>query len=284
MKDLKPILVHGGLLAALVLWLAACRSDPAEEPLSAPSARDIVLSSEVLGRDMPARVLLPAAYQSDTGRRFPVLYLLHGHGGDYTNWSERIPELGTWASESGFLLVCPDGLRDSWYLDSPVDTSSQMLSFLAEELIPFIDAHFRTRPGRAYRGVSGLSMGGHGALWLALQRPELFGAAGSLSGVMDLSRYPDRYGLREVLGPYRADRYRAHSVLFRAEQLRTSSLALYFDCGLSDPFFPENLELHQHLRRAGIPHTFRAAPGAHHWAYWRAALPYQFLFFETYFQ
>jgi len=273
------------LLTALLLSLGPLACSRGPQAAQPDAAREVVLrmTSDALQRPVQALVLLPADYAADTARRFPVLYLLHGHGGHYSNWTERIPQIRQRAAAGSFILVCPDGLRDSWYIDSPVDSTSQMARFLTRELIPHVDGHFRTRPARAYRAVSGLSMGGHGAFWLAIQYPHLFGAAGSMSGVLDLSRHNRQYGLPAVLGTYRQDRYRAHSVLHQLERLDTLELALFFDCALNDPFFGENLEWHEALKRTGIPHTFQIAPGGHDWAYWRQALPHQLLFFEQFF-
>lgn len=273
------------LMTALLLGLGALACSPEPKAARPHTVREVVvrISSDALHRPMEALVLLPPDYAADTARRFPVLYLLHGYGGHFTNWTERIPEIRNRVGTSSFILVCPDGLHDSWYIDSPVDSTSRMAGFLTRELIPYVDAHFRTRPERACRAVSGLSMGGHGAYWLAIQHPRLFGAAGSMSGVMDLSRHRRKYGLEAVLGSYQKGRYRAHSIRYQLHRLDTLELALYFDCGLNDPFLPENLEWHQALKQAGVPHTFQVAPGKHDWAYWRSALPHQLLFFEQFF-
>lgn len=280
MFAMRYALFFSGFVALL---MACTRPAPAERP--APTAVEIRLATEAEGDSMAAFVLLPAAYHSDTSRRFPVLYLLHGYGGDHSTWLKRVPQLPDWISDAELIAVAPDGQYDSWYIDSPVDPGSRPASTIAEKLVPHVDRHFRTLTKREYRAVSGLSMGGHGAWWLALQYPRLFGAAGSMSGVMDISRHATGYGLPEVLGPPDPERYRAYSILHRWEYRGdTLGQALYFDCGRDDPFFAENQDLHRRLQRADVPHTFLITPGGHDWAYWQNALAHQLLFFERHFQ
>lgn len=100
------------------------------------------------------------------------------------------------------IIVCPDG-RNSWYWDSPVDPSMQMESFFTDCLIPTVDSLYRTMPARGGRAITGLSMGGHGALWLAWRHPDLFGAAGSMSGGVDIRPFPANWNMADRLGRMR---------------------------------------------------------------------------------
>ncbi len=242
------------------------------------------IPSHAMGRTIPARVILPAAYPADTSR-FPVLYLLHGYGGNYRNWDERtgIREL---ADRHGIIIVCPDGGADSWYLDSPREAGSQYETHVAQEVPQFIDRHYRTVRARTGRAISGLSMGGHGALLLAFRHGEIFGAAGSMSGGVDLRPFADRWGIAQKIGPLSEypERWRASSVIENITRFPPDTLALIIDCGVADFFLAVNRVLHQKLLAAGIPHDYIERPGGHSWGYWANAVKYQMLFFAEYFR
>ncbi len=98
-----------------------------------------------------------------------------------------MPELTTYADRYNVLIVCPDG-QNSWYLDSPVKPTVRYETFMTAELLPFVDKRYRTQPDRQHRAITGLSMGGHGALFLAMRHRDLYGQAGSLSGGSGLFR------------------------------------------------------------------------------------------------
>ena len=149
-------------------------------------------------------VILPADYGQDTARRWPVVYLLHGFRGRYDTWIGKTqPGLPETASRTGEVIVCPDGGYSSWYWDSPTDPSMRYETYVAEELVSAIDSLYRTRNGRGGRAITGYSMGGHGALYLALRHPETFGACGSMSGGVELCPFPKNWDIEKRLGPYR---------------------------------------------------------------------------------
>ncbi|KAB2638390.1 MAG: esterase family protein, partial [Verrucomicrobia bacterium] len=149
----------------------------------------IAVPSEEMKKEVPTTLILPDAYQKEADkkgedRRFPVLYLLHGYGGNNESWvtNTTIKEL---AEEYGVIVVCPDGGFSSWYVDSPEDPPWRYEAFVSKELIADIDRRYRTFPRRESRAIAGFSMGGHGALYLAFRHPELYGTAVSLSGGVD---------------------------------------------------------------------------------------------------
>ena len=182
------------------------------------------------------------------------------------------------------IVVCPDG-ANSWYWDSPLDPASQFETFVAQELPDWIDARYLTIPSREGRAVTGLSMGGHGALWVALRHKDRFGAAGSTSGGVDIRPFPDSWEMKKQLGELKdnPERWNAHTVIRQAASLRDGELALIFDCGYQDFFYQVNLNLHEQLMRQGVGHDFLVRPGAHNAAYWSASLPCQMLFFQRWF-
>lgn len=202
----------------------------------------------------------------------PVVYLLHGYGGDHTTWAGKTkPSLPSVADSLGVMFVCPDG-RNSWYFDSPVDSSSCYETFVAGELVAYVDSTYRTLPSRDCRAVCGFSMGGHGALWCAVRHKDVYCAAASLSGCVDLTGYPASWDIAKVLGPMEANPglWQQSSVMSLVE--RMDGLAIVLDCGTEDIFSQDNLRLHWLLRQAGVGHTYHSCPGGHTHDYWAAAL------------
>ena len=216
---------------------------------------------------------------------FPVVYLLHGHGGDYSNWIKQVPELEAYADLYQILIVCPDGGTSSWYFDSLEDPTSKYETFVAGELIKFIDKQYATIKGPKGRAITGLSMGGHGALYLAFKHSNVFGAAGSMSGGLDLRPFPNNWSIASHLGTYSAhpDRWDNNSVTNLTHLLTPKSLKLLIDCGTQDFFYAVNTAFHQKLIDRNIPHDFISRPGAHNWDYWRNAVEYQLLFMSKFF-
>ena len=254
-------------------------------PSQAATVDTIQIYSEVMQRDIPAIVIVPNQYRESKTQRFPVVYLLHGYSGDYQDWLKKAPGVLQLADYHQIVLVCPDGGFDSWYLDSPVEDSSQYETHVASEVVSFVDDHYRTVAQPQGRAITGLSMGGHGALFLAMRHPDTFGAAGSMSGGVDLTYNVNNWGIKDKLGLYEQNplRWDSLSVVNIAPTLQPDQLALIIDCGVDDFFFRINQRLHEVLLEQGIPHDYIERPGAHNWPYWSNAVAYQVLFFRTFF-
>lgn len=137
------------LSLAVVLWLTSS--------VSAATIDRIAVRSEAMKKEIPVVVIVPDAAKS--GVRMPVLYLLHGYSGDQETWLNVKPSLPQMADRDSVIVVCPDG-ENSWYWDSPKDPSSRFETFVARELIDYVDAHYPTRGDRSGRAITGLSMGG----------------------------------------------------------------------------------------------------------------------------
>lgn len=216
----------------------------------------------------------------------PVLYLLHGLGGDHQSWLRIKPELPRLADELQMLIVCPNGGVRSWYLDSPVDSTFRYETYMTNELIPYIDSHFRTIAGRDGRAIAGLSMGGHGSLYLAIRHVDLFGAAASTSGSVDLLKKTFSWKYKEmILGDTICckQNWLNHSVLEMAEQVKMGQLAIHLDCGVDDDLYEPNKRLHQKWQSLGIEHTFLQGPGKHDAAYWGKSIDPILLFMDRFF-
>lgn len=243
----------------------------------------VVTYSSSMHKNIKAVVIRPDGYQK--GKLFPVIYLLHGHSGNYRDWVTKVPDIVTLADKFQTMIVCPDGNFDSWYLDSPVDSSSKYETYISKELVQWVDKNYQTIASPKGRAITGLSMGGHGALYNAFKHQDVFGAAGSMSGGVDLRPFPKNWELADKLGAYakNPERWDANSVINLTYLLTPQALSIIIDCGTEDFFYGVNKKMHEKLLDMNIPHDFILRPGGHTWQYWSNAVGYQFLFFSNFF-
>lgn len=247
-----------------------------------------------------AIVVLPADYsgtqatgsstapESSSLKRWPVVYLLHGYTGNCFDWylhtSQTDRFLPRLASRYRVIIVLPDGKASSWYMNAqtqrPDPADWQWETVITKYLIQEIDKRYQTWAQPAGRGIAGLSMGGHGALYLAARHPELFCACSSMSGVMDLTASPQKYDLAKRLGPFEQfrERWEQESVMKQCEKFAGRSTGILLDCGWSDAFAEQNRALHAKLLDLHVPHDYIERPGGHSWEYWVNALPYHLQF------
>lgn len=214
----------------------------------------------------------------------PVIYLLHGYGGNAKSWIEIKPNLPEIADQMGVMFVCPDG-KNSWYWDSPVNPSFRYETFVSKELTHYIDTNYPTVKDRSGRAITGLSMGGHGAMWLAFRHKDVFGAVGSTSGGVDIRPFPNNWEMSQLLGKESENQevWDNHTAINMIDRLNNGDLAIIFDCGYSDFFFEVNNDFHKKLLKYKIDHDFIVRPGGHDGNYWRNSIDYQILFFKNYF-
>ncbi|MDR0743281.1 MAG: esterase family protein [Tannerella sp.] len=226
-------------------------------------------------------VILPAGYENKTN--IPVLYLLHGYGGDHKSWIQIKPELPALATQYGMIIVCPDG-KNTWYWDSPVNPEIRYETYVSKELTGYIDSHYKTKKDKSGRAVTGLSMGGHGGLWLGIRHPDIFGACGSTSGGVDIRPFPDNWEMKKYLGNYHenSQRWDNHTVIKQLHLIKPE-LAIIIDCGTEDFFYEVNENLHKEMVYRNIKHDYISRPGVHNGAYWSNSIEYQLLFFSHFF-
>ena len=250
---------------------------------SAATIDTLSIDSKKMEKTIKTVIILPAGY--DEQKSFPVVYLLHGWSDNYATWIKKVPMLPAYSDEFGIIIVMPDGGYDSWYWDSPVDNKSQYETFVSNELVKYIDSHYRTIADRKARAITGNSMGGQGALFLAIRHTDIFGAAGSMSGGVDITRFPTEWEMADKLGPYSENikRWNDYAVINLVDSLKPDALQLIFDCGSDDFFYKVNLNLHTKLLKNGIPHIYISRPGQHTWKTWNMAIPFQLRFFKQYF-
>lgn len=228
-------------------------------------------------------VIVPKDYSKK--KRYPVVYMLHGFGGNYANYVTAAPVVKELATRYQMVLVCPDG-RNSFYLDSPVDSTVSYESFIINDLVPYVDAHYSTKTDRRMRAIQGLSMGGHGAFYLALRHKELFGSIGSMSGCVDLNATSQKPTLAKYLGvkDEHPGEWNNRSAYNMVDSLKNGEYSLIIDCGTSDFFYEIAQKIHQKLLLMKIDHDYTERPGAHNWSYWRISVIYQLQFFDQCFK
>lgn len=248
----------------------------------------ILVHSEAMDKDVKCVVVVPDSYYaSSTSTKYPVFYLLHGWSGSYSDWVKNASTLQPDVDAFQMIVVCPDGGYGSWYFDSPKVPAYRYETFESKELLSYIDGHYKTIANRKGRATGGLSMGGHGALFLAIKHKDTYGAAVSMSGGVDFRPFPDQWQIKDYLGSYaeNKDLWTKNTVEYLAEtDLKDGDLAISFECGTGDFFLPVNRQLHETLIKKGIKHDYAERPGHHDWKYWNNCLGYQMLFIHRYFQ
>ena len=239
--------------------------------------------SDAMYKDIPCVIITPDNYNPN--ETYPVIYLLHGYSGNQNSWPDLKKDLPEIATQDSIIFVFPNG-ENSWYWDSPLNKDSQFETFVSKELISFIDKNFSTQNDRTGRAIAGLSMGGHGALWLAIRHQDVFGATGSTSGGVDIRPFPDKWEMKKQLGEYESnkDRWNSHTVINQIDKLQNGNLAIIIDCGFNDFFFEVNNNLHDALLKQGIDHDYIVRSGEHNSKYWNNSIDYQILFFKKYFK
>jgi S-formylglutathione hydrolase FrmB len=253
----------------------------------AGSVDTILIQSNYLKKATKFVVIQPTnKSQLNSQERYPVVYLLHGYGGNYAQWSTTAPQLAKTADDLKIIFVCPDGGKGSWYFDSPIDSSIRYESYITKELIPYVDANYSTKANANSRAITGLSMGGHGGLYLATRHSDVFGAAGSTSGGVDFRPFPKNWDIKNALGEYETNqaRWYDYTVMHQVELITNKQLAIIIDCGIDDFFMPVNRALHEKLLQLKIDHDYIERPGAHNHTYWRSSIDFQILFFHHFFQ
>src|SRR5438045_1441443 len=246
---------------ALVLLLAPLVS------YAQASVETIQFQSKLVNATLPYNVILPPGYRTST-TRYPVLYLLHGLTGHYSDWLTRT-NVADYAAQYRIIVVMPEG-NDGWYTDSASVPSDKYESYILKELIPDVQKRYRTIETRYGRGIAGLSMGGYGALKFGLKSPESFTFAASLSGALAPATWTDddwknlksiRDSVFAVFGPLGSETRKKNDIF---DIVRTMSPGrvpnlpyFYLDTGTEDLFVTTSQDFVVLLRAKKIPHAYR---------------------------
>ena len=230
-------------------------------------------------------IITPDSYTKNTTQNYPVLYLLHGYSDNYSGWVTKAPNLQASVDENDIIVVCPDGGYSSWYFDSPLNDSFRYETHIAREVLNYTDKNYRTIIDRKGRAIAGLSMGGHGALYLAIKHKNLYSAAISLSGGVDFTPFPTSWDIAKRLGKYEdnAESWVQHTAQYLVHTLKNKDLNIVLDCGVDDFFIDVNRILHQTLTGLKIDHEYIERPGKHNWDYWNNAIQFQMYYLKQHF-
>lgn len=249
--------------------------------VSAANVDTVLTHSPSMRKGIKAVVITPDNYREKS--KFPVVYLLHGYSGNYGNWVNSVPAIKILSDQHQLIIICPDGNFNSWYLDRPEQPNSKYEPYVASELVKWIDENYKTIADKKARAITGLSMGGHGALYLAFKHQDVFSIAGSMSGGVDIRPFPNNWDIAKLIGTYaeKPTQWDNASVINLTNLLAPNSLALMIQCGTEDFFYKVNVALHEKLTYQNIRHTFIANPGAHDWKYWADAIHYQLVFIKA---
>ncbi len=279
------------LLGIFLILLASCsrkKEDASpDHPRLTPGVvmRDVTFHSAALNRDMPYRVILPAKISSV--QKLPVVYLLHGGGEGFRSWSND-SDVARFAeprfaeprfAEQGLILVMPEG-HSSYYTNSADHQQERYEDYIVHDLIADVESRFPVAPGRASRAIIGVSMGGFGAVNMALKHPDLFFFAAGVSPAIDVPSRP--FSIKRV------DQWRHHSSIFGPWGSRTrrdndpfvlagsadpaKTPYLYLSCGDKEGLLPANRKFAALLEQRHFRYEFHVNPGGHDWNQWNAHL------------
>jgi putative tributyrin esterase len=270
-------------LAVLALMMIACREKQAAPAVDRPrltptvALRDVTFHSSSLNRDITYRVILPGSISQH--KRLPVIYLLHGGGGSYRDWS-NYSDIARYA-EQGFLLVMPEG-GNSYYTNSAERPQDKYEDCIVKDLIADVESRFPAIPERQARSIVGVSMGGFGAINIALKHPELYGFAAGLSSALDVpsrrfsvKRLSQWRGHAQIFGPWGSQTRRENDpfiLVFSADPVATPFL--YLACGDREGLLGPNRRFANLLRQRGYRYEFHSVIGGNHdWKQWNGQLP-----------
>jgi putative tributyrin esterase len=287
-------------LAFLVLLADAAAMAQAVPPPE--GVKTVEFEAKSVGRTMKYNVVLPPSYASGVDR-YPVLYLLHGYSGNYTNWARH--NAPRYARAYDLIVVMPDA-GNSWYAnwaESEEGRKDNWEDCIINDLIPHVDSTYRTIASREGRAINGLSMGGFGALMLGLKHPEMFCSIGSHSGALSIAKSAAER-LRSGEEPVRkkgnrrpseepnpaigiegfssqAERSPKGKLFANAEQAdacdpfklvlsvpREKLPHIYVDCGTDDGLLSSSRDFARLLMDNKIPFTYAESAGGHNGAYW----------------
>lgn len=229
--------------------------------------------SQILGREVALNAIVP----NEGNGPFATYYLLHGMLDDYTGWLRR-SRVECYVANLPLIVVMPDGQR-SMYANA--NEGPRFHDHMIEEVVGTVERLLPARKARGSRAIGGLSMGGYGAMRLALTHPDMFISVNSHSGAlmrgtrgwMDRDNPAMQEEMQRILG--RRPAGSAHDLVYLVDKCKKAGRGpkMLFDCGTEDFLLDDNREFHEGLTHWDIPHVYNEYPGEHTWDYWDAHLP-----------
>jgi putative tributyrin esterase len=281
-KATPNLRVAAALFCLILLLTLGCKKKDAPAPPDRPRLtanvvmQDVTFRSAALNRDMQYRVVFPKTISP--GKRLPVVYLLHGGGSSFRAWSND-SDVARFA-ESGLILVMPEG-NSSYYTNSASQPQDRYEDYIVSDLISDVEHRFPVAATRASRAVIGVSMGGFGAINLALKHPDLFAFAGALSPAVDVPSRPfsakrieqwQRFG--SIFGPWGSKtRHDNDPFILAALADQAKTPYLFLTCGEQEGLLPTNRKFAALLAQLHFRYEFHTAPGDHNFNQWNAGLP-----------
>lgn len=277
--------LSGCVLVAVILSLlltTGCQKkdnlQQADHPRLTPNVvmRDVTFRSAALARDMQYRVVLP--FDAASGQKLNVVYLLHGGGGGFRDWTND-SDVARFA-ESGLALVMPEG-GSSYYTNAVDPPRDRYEDYIVRDLIADVESKFPVATGRSNRAIVGVSMGGFGAVTLALRHPDLFSFAGGISSAIDVSRrafsikrLQQSRHYNAIFGPAGSQTRRENDPFVLVRTANPQAAPYFFlTCGEQEGLLPANREFAALLESRHLRHELHTAPGSHDWNQWNSWLP-----------
>ena len=238
--------------------------------------RDVTFRSVALNRDMQYRVILPSSIAA--GAKLPVVYLLHGGDGNFRNWS-NYSDVAKFA-ERGLILIMPEG-DESYYMNAVERPQDRYEDYIVNDLIADVESEFPVAVGRAGRAIVGVSMGGFGAVKIALSHPDLFIFAGGISPAIDvpsrpfsIKRIPQWRHHRAIFGAWGTVTRRNGDPFMLARSVDPAKAPyLFLTCGEQEGLLPANRNFAALLEQRHFRYEFHVVTGGHDWNQWDARLP-----------
>jgi enterochelin esterase-like enzyme len=252
------------------------------------------MPSKILNQEREYAIYLPQSYATNPDKKYPVLYLLHGGGGSHKDWPQqgRLTDVANPLIEANeaceMIIVCPEAGKTLMnYFNNP---DWRYEDYFFQELIPYIEANYRTLNDKKHRALAGLSMGGGGTVVYASHHPEMFSAAYSMSGYLRRQdelffinfNDPIQKKVHQLVEDNNCIKYIQNATPEKIEALKT--VAWFVDCGDDDFTFKTNIDFVIALNAAHIPYQFRVRDGGHTWEYWHTALFLALPFVSGYFR
>lgn len=233
------------------------------------------LYSQSVGGYKKFNVVLPENYNSSE-ERYKVVFLLHGYSGNHNDWIHKT-SLVKYLKYYPFIIVTPEA-DNSWYTNSPVVKNRNYEDYIIKELIPYVEKRYRVLSTKHGRAIAGLSMGGYGAVKLALKYPDLFYFVGSFSGAFDWMGLIEKgsaqlsQSLKEAFGASRSEHWDINNVYAIIDSVKSLNLPyFYISCGKDDQIsglLESNRKLVEKFQRKGIAYEYHELPGGHSWSFW----------------
>nr|WP_262908789.1 alpha/beta hydrolase family protein [Chryseobacterium turcicum] len=213
-----------------------------------------------MNKEIKTLVLHPS---NEKNEKLPTVYILHGYSGyPKRTLIQDIPSLVKLSEEMKMIFVLPDGNYDSWYIDSP---HLMYETFIAKELTGFIQKNYSSDQSKT--ALMGWSMGGHGTLYIGARHQNVFGAIGSICGVIDFVPFGREYGIPKLLGE-NTEKWSSYTAISQIDKLKDSRQKILISCGTGDPLITQNRKFHEQLIKLNISHIYEERPGGHDANYW----------------